>query len=115
MTTDAGTSGVEITLTRQASRWTATMKLRPPQGQEIAPLVGQLKIKGADISFNAERPRNVVKFAGKFAGDNLTGTVEVYQDDTKTRTGTFALTFGGAMPAQQQPAAGGQVAIPIST
>ena len=76
------------------------MKLRPPQGQEIAPVVRELVIKEADISFTAQLPHIVLKFAGKFGGDKLVGTVEVYQDGNKIRSGTFALAFGVAMPAQ---------------
>ena len=109
MTTEAGTSGIELTLSREMSGWKATMKLRPPQGQEIAPAVQDLVLKGADISFTAQRPRNLVKFVGKFGGDKLSGTIEVYQDGNKIRSGTFALAFGAAMPAQQRRAGGHQI------
>jgi hypothetical protein len=109
MTTEAGISGLEITLARENSVWKATMKLRA-QGAEISPTVEALQIKDADISFAASLPRNKLAFAGKFAGDKLTGSVEVFQGDKKIRSGTFALTFGGAMPALQQT--GGQRADP---
>jgi hypothetical protein len=46
-----------------------------------------------------------VKFSGKFAADKLDGTIEVWEGEQKIRSGTFALTFGGAMP-KQQPATG---------
>jgi hypothetical protein len=109
MTTEAGTSGVEITLRREPAGWKATMKLRA-QGQEIEPAVTDLQIERGSISFAAALPRNVVKFSGSFAGDRLTGTVDVFQEDKKIRGGTFALSFGGAMPALQQT--GGQMADP---
>lgn len=110
MTTEVGTSGVELTLMHDGPGWKATMKLRPPQGQEIAPPVKDLRINDARISFTAERPRNVVKFSGAFAGDKLEGTIEVWEGETKVRSGTFALSFGGAMPPQQP--ATGQMADP---
>ena len=109
MTTEAGTSGLEITLSRDSAGWKATVKVRA-QGQEIAPAVQDLRINDADISFAVPLPRNVLKFAGKFNGDKLAGTVEVFQDDRKVRSGSFALTFGGAMPALKQT--GGQMADP---
>lgn len=112
MTTDVGPGGLEITLARDASGWKATMKFRL-EGQEAAPAVRELKISGADISFAADLDRNVVKFAGKFAGDTLNGTLEAFQGDRKIGSGTFALTFGGQMPPlQQAPQAGGQMADP---
>jgi hypothetical protein len=110
MTTEAGTSGIELSLAHDGTVWKGTMKLRPPQGQEITPPVKDLRINDADISFTAERAQNVVKFSGKFAADKLDGTIEVFQGDRKIRSGTFAMTFGGAMPAQQAPT--GQMADP---
>jgi hypothetical protein len=101
MTTEAGTSGLELTLARDPSGWKATIKVRA-QGQEIALPVQELQIKNADISFAIQLPRNLVKFAGGFAGDQLSGTVEVFQDAKKIRSGAFNLVFGGAMPALQQ-------------
>ena len=109
MTTEAGTSGLELTLARDASGWKATVKVSA-QGQEIAPPVQELQIKDADISFAVQLPRNLVRFVGGFAGDQLSGTVEVFQDDKKIRSGKFKLTFGGAMPTFQQT--GGQMADP---
>lgn len=113
MATDAGPGGLEITLKRDTSRWNASIKLRL-EGRETAPAVHDLKISGAEISFAADLDRNVVKFTGKFAGDTLNGTVEAFQEDRKIGGGTFALTFGGQMPAlqQQQPQGGGQMADP---
>lgn len=113
MATDAGPGGLEITLRRDASQWKASMKFRL-EGQETTPEVRELKISGAEISFAADLDRNVAKFAGKFAGDTLNGTVEAFQGDRKIGGGTFALTFGGQMPPlqQQQPPGGGQVADP---
>lgn len=112
MATDAGPGGLEITLKRVASQWNATMKLRL-EGRETAPAVRDLKISGADISFTADLDRNLAKFAGKFAGDTLNGTVEAFQGDRKIGSGTFALTFGGQMPPlQQQQPGGGQMADP---
>lgn len=112
MTTDVGPGGLEITLARDASGWTATMKFHL-EGQEAAPAVRELKISGAEIAFAADLDRNVVTFAGKFAGDTLNGTLEAFQGDRKIGAGTFALTFGGKMPPlQQAPQAGGQMADP---
>ena len=109
MTTEAGTSGLEITLVRDRSGWQATMKLRA-QGQEVAPTVQELRINGAEISFAAPVGLNLLKFDGKFAGDKLVGTVGVFVDDKRIRSGAFTLVFGGAMPALQQT--GGQMADP---
>jgi hypothetical protein len=85
------------------------MKLRA-QAQDLAPTVQELRINGAEISFAAPAGQVVLKFAGKFEGDKIVGTVEVFQEDKKVRSGTFALTFGGVMPALQQT--GGQMADP---
>lgn len=110
MTMEAGTrSGLELTLVRDRSGWQATMKLRV-QGQEVAPVVQDLRISGPDISLAAPVGRNLLKFAGKFEGDKLVGTVNVFQDDKRIRGGTFRLAFGGAMPALQQ--ASGHMADP---
>jgi len=113
MTTEVATTGLEFTLSRDAAGWKATIKARPPSGQEIDLPVHDLQITDADISFTAERPRNLVKFAGKFAGDKLSGEVEIFENGDKIRSGTFALTFGGTMPpVAAAPQAGGQMADP---
>lgn len=109
MTTEAGTSGLEIKLWRDGADWKATMKIRA-QGQDAAIPVSKLVVKDGQISFTGQLPRNLAKFVGKFAGDNLNGTVEVFQETTKVRSGTFALTLNGLMPAAQQT--GGQQADP---
>ena len=116
MATDAGPGGLEITLKRAASEWNASMKLRL-EGRETAPAVRDLKISGAEISFAADLDGNVVKFTGRFAGDTLNGTVEAFQGERRIGGGTFALTFGGQMPAlqPQQPQGSGQVADPNFT
>ena len=101
MTTEVATTGLEFTLSRDAKGWKATMKARPPWGQEIHWPVRDLQITDADISFAAERPRNLMKFAGKFAGDKLSGNVEIFESGNKIRSGTFALTFGGTMPESE--------------
>lgn len=112
LATDAGPGGLEITLVRDGAQWKASMKFRL-EGQEATPAVHDLKISGAEISFAADLDRNLLKFAGKFAGDTLDGTVEAFRGEEKIGGGTFALTFGGQMPPlQQQPQAGGQVADP---
>ena len=112
ITTDAGPGGLEITLTHDGPQWKASMKFRL-EGQETTPAVRDLKIDGADISFSADLERNLLKFAGKLAGDTLNGTVEAFQGDRKIGGGTFRLTFGGQMPAlQRQAQGGGQVADP---
>ena len=108
MTTEVATTGLEFTLSRDAKGWKATIKARPPSGQEIDWPVQDLQITDANISFTAERPRSLVKFAGKFAGDKLSGDVEIFENGNKVRSGTFALTFGGTMPAAAAPPAGGQ-------
>lgn len=109
MTTEAGTSGLEIKLSRDGADWKATLKIRA-QGLDADIPVSELLVKDGLISFTAKLPRNVAKFAGKFVGDNLKGTVEVFQEATKVRSGTFALTLNGPMPAAQQT--GGQQADP---
>ena len=109
MTTDEGPGGLEITLANDGSRWKASMKLRL-RGQEITPVVHDLKLSGAQISFAADMGRNLLKLSGKFAGDTLNGTIEIFQRDKKVGNASFALTFGGQMPALQQE--GGQMADP---
>src|SRR6266545_5837666 len=101
MTTDEGAGGLEITLAHEGSPWKASMKIRLG-GQEINPVANDLKIAGADISFAADMGRNLLKLSGKFAGDTLNGTIEVFQGDKKVGNASFALTFGGQMPALQQ-------------
>jgi len=97
MTTEVATTGLEFTLSRDAKGWKAMMKAHPPSGHEVDWPVQDLQITDANISFAAERPRNLVKFAGKFAGDKLSGDVEIFENGHKIRSGTFALTFGGTM------------------
>ena len=112
MTTEVATTGLEFTLSRDAKGWKATIKARPPAGQEIDWPVQDLQIADANIAFAAERPRDLVKFAGRFAGDKLSGDVEIFQNGQKIRSGTFALTFGGTMPASTARQTGGQMADP---
>ena len=50
MVTEAGPSGVQITLTREGADWKAMMKLRA-QGEGVAPAVQGLTINGQEISF----------------------------------------------------------------
>jgi hypothetical protein len=111
MTTDEGPGGLEITLANDGSQWKASMKLHIG-GQEITPVVHDLKIAGSEISFAADTGRNLLKLSGKFAGDTLNGTIEVFQRDKKVGNATFALTFGAQMPAFQQQQGGGQMADP---
>lgn len=112
MATDAGPGGLEITLAHAGPQWKANLKFRL-EGQETTPAVRDLKIDGAEISFSADLERNLLKFAGKFAGDTLNGTVDAFQGDRKIGGGTFTLTFGGQMPPlQRQAQGGGQVADP---
>jgi hypothetical protein len=111
MTTDEGPGGLEITLTHEGSQWKASMKIRLG-GQEITPTVHDPKIAGAEISCTADMGRNLLKVDGKFAGDTLNGTIEVFQGDRKVGNATFALAFGGQMPPLQQQQGGGQVADP---
>ena len=107
MVTEAGQSGVQITLTREGTDWKASMKLRA-QGDGVVPGIQGLTINGPEISFTAETGRLTLKFAGKLDGDKLSGSVEVFQDGNKVRSGVFNLTRGGEMPSPQQT--GGQVA-----
>ena len=111
MTTEVATTGIELTLSRDAVGWKATLRARTPQGELMWPLKA-LQINNGEISFTAQRPRNLVALAGKFAGDKISGTVEVFQDGRKIRSGTFALTFGGSMPVATRPQTGGQMADP---
>src|SRR6266550_3227620 len=110
MMTDEGQGGLEITLTREGPQWKASMKIRLG-GQEIMPTVHDLKITGGEMSCEADMGSNLLKVAGKFAGDTLNGTMEVFRGDRKVGNATFALTFGGQMPALQQQG-GGQMADP---
>jgi hypothetical protein len=110
---DAGPGGMEITLARNGSNWKASMKFRL-EGRETTPAVENLIISGAEISFTADLDRNQLKFAGKFGGDKLSGTIEAFQGDRRIGGGTFTLAFGGQMPplTQQSQAGGGQMADP---
>jgi hypothetical protein len=108
--TDAGPGGLEITFTRAAALWKASMKMRI-EGQEVAPTIKELKVKDGEISFAAELDRSLVKFKGSLAGDKLNGTVEAFQGERKVGQGTFSLTRGGQMPPLQR-AQGGQMADP---
>src|SRR5882672_9729027 len=65
MTTDEGPGGLEITLTHERSQWKASMKIRLG-GQEITPMVHDLKIAGAAISCAADMGRSLLKVEGKF-------------------------------------------------
>src|SRR4030095_3995976 len=54
MTTEVATTGIEFTLTRDATGWKATIKARPASGQEIVWPVQNLQITEANISFTAQ-------------------------------------------------------------
>jgi len=108
--TDAGPGGLEITFASDAGSWKATIKMRI-EGQEVVPVINELKINGGEISFTAELDRSLVKFKGALAGDKLNGTVEAFQGERKVGQGTFSLTRGGQMPPLQR-AQGGQMADP---
>lgn len=110
MVTGLGAGGLEINLKRNGDAWEAAMKMRAG-GQELAPALSDLRVKGAEISFTGTIDRTVIKFAGEFTGDKLDGRVEAFQADRKISEGTFTLTRGGQMPPLQQ-AQGGQVADP---
>jgi hypothetical protein len=110
LTTDAGPGGLEITLTREGDAWKATTKFRL-EGEEVAPAVQDLKVSPPDISFSVLVDRTVIKVAGKFEGDKLTGTLEAFEGDRKLGGGTLALTRGGQMPPLRR-ATGGQMADP---
>ncbi|HEY2971662.1 MAG TPA: hypothetical protein VGJ48_04060 [Pyrinomonadaceae bacterium] len=111
MTTDEGPGGLEIAIAHDGSQWKASMKIRLG-GQEITPTVHDLRIDGAELSYAADMGSNLLKVAGKFAGDTLNGTIQVFRGDKKIGDATFALTFGGQMPALQQQQGGGQMADP---
>lgn len=104
--TDEGPGGLEVTFTRDGAEWKATLKLRL-SGQELPLSARDLKMAGDEISFDSDLGRNLVKFNGKFSGDKLDGTADVFQGDKKIGNGTFALTRGGQMPPSQ-PQQGGQ-------
>jgi len=110
LTTDAGPGGLELTLTRAGDAWKATAKFRL-EGEELAPAVQELKVSPPDVSFSVLIDRTVIKLAGKFEGDNLTGTLEAFKEDRKLGGGTLALTRGGQMPPLRR-ATGGQMADP---
>jgi len=111
ITTDEGPGGLEIALAHDGSQWKASLKIRLG-GQEITPTVHDLKIDGAELSCAADMGSNLLKVDGKFAGDTLNGTIQVFRGDRKVGDATFALTFGGQMPALQQQQSGGQMADP---
>jgi hypothetical protein len=94
MTTEVATTGIALTLSRDASGWKARLKARQSQGQEATWPVRDLQITDASISFAVSRPGNLMKFAGKFAGDKLAGEVEIFHNNRKVGCGTFSLTFG---------------------
>jgi hypothetical protein len=110
LTTDAGPGGLEITLTREGDAWKGTAKFRL-EGEEVAPVVQELKLNPPAISFSVLVDRTVIKIAGKFEGDKLTGTLEAFEGDRKLGGGTMVLTRGGQMPPLRR-AAGGQMADP---
>lgn len=111
MATSVGAGGLELTVTRDGAAWKATAKVRI-EGQEVAPVVEDLKVNGATISFAVELDRNLVKFSGKADGEKLTGTLEALQGERKIGDGTFVLIRGGQMPALQRQQGGGQIADP---
>ncbi|MGZ8848409.1 MAG: hypothetical protein ACXW3C_18255 [Pyrinomonadaceae bacterium] len=110
MVTSLGAGGLEIVLKPNGAAWEAAMKMRAG-GQDLAPALSDLQIKGEEISFTGTVDRTAIKFAGKFNGDKLDGRLEAFQGDRKISEGTFTLTRGGQMPPLQQ-AQGGQVADP---
>jgi len=110
--TNAGSGGLEITLARDGAAWKASMKYWL-EDKDAAPTVRDLKISGSEISFVADVDRIMMKFAGRFAGDALKGTVEVFQGERQTGAGTFMLMFGWEMALRNPPPPQvGQVADP---
>ncbi len=110
LTTDAGPGGLEIILSREGEGWKATTKFRL-EGEELTPVVQNLKVSPPDISFSVLVDRTVIKVMGKFEGDKLTGTLEAFKDDRRLGGGTLLLTRGGEMPPLRR-ATGGQMADP---
>ncbi|HEX7774327.1 MAG TPA: hypothetical protein VF435_18015 [Pyrinomonadaceae bacterium] len=96
-----GHGGLEITLAQADKAWKGTLKLRVG-GQEVAPVIEELKIDGEQISFTAAIDQTRIKFAGKIAADKLDGTLEAFQAERKVSEGSFTLTRGGQMPSLQQ-------------
>jgi hypothetical protein len=101
--------GMELTLSKDGDSWKSTMRLRVA-GQELAPSVENLLIRGADASFSVPVDGRVAKFAGKFEGNAVSGTYEIFANEKKIGDGTFDLTRGGQMPPLR--ANPGQVADP---
>ena len=101
--------GMELTLSKDGDTWKSTMRLRAG-GQELAPPVENLFIRGADASFSVPVNGRVARFVGKFEGNALSGTYEVFENEKKIGDGTFNLTRGGQMPPLR--ANPGQVADP---
>jgi hypothetical protein len=82
-------------------------------GQEITPTVhDDLKIESPAISYTADMGRSLLQVTGRFAGDTLNGTIGVFQGERKVGNATFALTFGGQMPALKQQQGDSQMADP---
>jgi len=110
MTTDEGPGGLEITLAHDGPQWKANMKIRLG-GEEIPTAVHDLKIARDELVLTADLGRNLLKLAGKFSGDTLNGTIDVFRGERKVGNATFALRFGGEMPPLRQQG-GGQMADP---
>jgi len=110
LATDAGPGGMEISLSRAGESWKASVKIRL-EGEEVAPLVEDLKVSPPDISFSFIVDRTLFRIIGKVDGEKLTGSLEAFKEDRRLGGGTMTLTRGGQMPPLQR-ATGGQIADP---
>lgn len=111
LTIDGTPGGMELTLFRDSGAWKSSMKWRL-EGREIVLVVQELAIDGESISFSANVEGKTAKFAGKFEGDTLNGTMEGFQDGQKIGSGIFTLKRNGEMPTlpPRPPVNPGQVA-----
>jgi hypothetical protein len=110
--TEGTSAGIELTLLRDGDIWKPTLKVRL-QGQEISPPVLDLVIQDESVTFRVPVGNRVIRFAGKFEGDALSGPIEVFQNDQKVGAGTFAIMRGGVMPPlPTTPTNPGQIADP---
>jgi hypothetical protein len=104
MNTDRnGAGALEIVLSRVAAGWQAKLKFRPER-QVLTPAVQATAIEGDGLAITARTGELELRFAGRFRGDRLTGTVEGWQGSRRGLQGTFTLARGGQLPPPPPPA-----------
>ena len=77
-----GPSGeMTLELAYSAGAWTGRLTLRAQDGTQLESDVRNAKIEGDGVAFEATLMGSATSFAGKLAGDKLTGTLEVRDGD----------------------------------